>query len=288
MPRNGENIYLRKDGRFEGRYIVGRYENGRTKYASVYGKTKAEVREKMARAMGEFPDAVPDMMQEPFKEVAEKWLASKKEIIAPTSYFRYVDVLEREIYKEYGDTPVKDITEAEIIICRDRVAVRFAKAGKTPSQATIQLYCGVLSQVVAFASGKEKQTFMSEKVSEELGLSRDSYEIFDPQEISRVCKCAKNNKSPEMLAALVALYCGIRPGESAALEWDDISLESKWIYVHQSAHRIKAPKDADSKTILVTHELNQKKQIRHVDIPEPLVLYMKEIWRCCFCSGAML
>lgn len=45
--RKGENIYLRKDGRWEGRYPKGRKIDGRIKYGYVYGKTYTEVRQKM-------------------------------------------------------------------------------------------------------------------------------------------------------------------------------------------------------------------------------------------------
>lgn len=53
MSGKGENIYERKDGRFEARYLTGRDENGRTKYSSVYGKSRAEVREKLAEVKRE-------------------------------------------------------------------------------------------------------------------------------------------------------------------------------------------------------------------------------------------
>ena len=53
MPRTGENIYERKDGRFEARYIADRDENGKAVYKSVYGYSKAEVREKVEVAKKE-------------------------------------------------------------------------------------------------------------------------------------------------------------------------------------------------------------------------------------------
>lgn len=31
MARHGENIYKRKDGRYEGRYVTGKTINGKTK-----------------------------------------------------------------------------------------------------------------------------------------------------------------------------------------------------------------------------------------------------------------
>ena len=50
MSRRGDNIHKRKDGRWEGRYIKCRNENNKAVYASVYGKTYAEVKVKLAEA----------------------------------------------------------------------------------------------------------------------------------------------------------------------------------------------------------------------------------------------
>ena len=43
MPRRGENIYKRKDGRWEGRYRSANQLSGKAKYRSVYGKSYQEV-----------------------------------------------------------------------------------------------------------------------------------------------------------------------------------------------------------------------------------------------------
>ena len=43
MPKKGENIYKRKDGRWEGRYIVSYTPEHKAKYAYVYGRTYGEV-----------------------------------------------------------------------------------------------------------------------------------------------------------------------------------------------------------------------------------------------------
>lgn len=47
MPRRGENIYKRKDGRWEGRYIKG-HSGGKTQYGYVYARTYAEAKRKLA------------------------------------------------------------------------------------------------------------------------------------------------------------------------------------------------------------------------------------------------
>ncbi len=46
MSRKGESIFLRGDGRYEGRYIKCYDENGRAKYGSVYAKSYSECKKK--------------------------------------------------------------------------------------------------------------------------------------------------------------------------------------------------------------------------------------------------
>lgn len=46
MPKRGEHIHKRKDGRWEARYKCGISIAGKTLYKSVYAKTYAEVKEK--------------------------------------------------------------------------------------------------------------------------------------------------------------------------------------------------------------------------------------------------
>ena len=48
MARRGENIYHRKDGRWEGRYWIGTGPDGRRIYKSVYGRRYADVRRELA------------------------------------------------------------------------------------------------------------------------------------------------------------------------------------------------------------------------------------------------
>ena len=38
MARHGENIYKRKDGRYEGRYVIGRTLEGKTRFGYVYAQ----------------------------------------------------------------------------------------------------------------------------------------------------------------------------------------------------------------------------------------------------------
>ena len=50
MARTGENIYKRKDGRWEARYIVAYDSNGKAKYKYLYARTYTEVKAKLLNA----------------------------------------------------------------------------------------------------------------------------------------------------------------------------------------------------------------------------------------------
>lgn len=50
MSRTGENIYKRKDGRWEARYIDSYDGNGKAKYKYLYAPTYTEVKAKLLKA----------------------------------------------------------------------------------------------------------------------------------------------------------------------------------------------------------------------------------------------
>ena len=51
MSKRGENIYKRKDGRWEGRYIKHRSVEGKAVYGYVYGHSYKEARLKLTDAL---------------------------------------------------------------------------------------------------------------------------------------------------------------------------------------------------------------------------------------------
>lgn len=53
MPRKGENIYKRKDGRWEGRYVKGR-DGKKAIYGYVYSKSYSEVKKKLILKRAEY------------------------------------------------------------------------------------------------------------------------------------------------------------------------------------------------------------------------------------------
>ena len=55
MPKRGENIYKRKDGRWEGRYIRGRTASGQAEYGYVYADSYKACRAKRQQCIETLP-----------------------------------------------------------------------------------------------------------------------------------------------------------------------------------------------------------------------------------------
>ena len=61
MPKKGENIYKRKDKRWEARYIRGYKADGSARYGYCYAKTYREAREKLIAAKAD-PTLFPNLV----------------------------------------------------------------------------------------------------------------------------------------------------------------------------------------------------------------------------------
>ena len=272
--RTGENIWKRKDGRFEGRYITARDINGKAVYKSVYGKTKEEVRKKVRegkRGLGVSGDAWEGKS---FRDAAELWLEAKKGTVAETTYDIYRRALSGTVYPEYGETPLSRISDAEVEHYAKAVVERAKEAGKRPTQSMVRLSAGLMAQVLEFARGENGEGGVPDA-----RIGKNPYDSLTSKEMVRVCRCAKENESPEMLAVLLCLFGGLRIGEACALHWDDMDLETREIRVHATAQRVSLSEEGEKKTELKVMEIPRKTQIRRVKIPEELARYARKFYK---------
>ena len=273
MSRTGENIYKRKDGRYEARYIAERDANGKAIYRSVYGYSKAEVREKAEAAKVEIYGVQSPIAGKTFKQVAEEYLESAREDIASTTYDRYLDALERDVYPEYSNTPMADVTDAEVNRFLKVAPDLAEKRGRSLTNSGLLVVKAVMSNVINYAnsvSGVEKT---------EIVLDRTAYEELTTAELEMICLKAKHNHCSEMLAAILSIFCGMRTGELCALNSDDVDGVRNEIYIHETAHRVRNPKKdekGEKKTVIIIEEIPRKKQIRRVSYPAILNDYINE------------
>ena len=74
MSKRGMNIYKRKDGRWEGRYMKNNI-SGKKQYGYIYAKTYSEVKEKLIKTVNQSAKITDEKKEKVlFKEAAESWL----------------------------------------------------------------------------------------------------------------------------------------------------------------------------------------------------------------------
>jgi len=111
MPRRGENIRKRKDGRWEGRYIKNYDIYGKAKYASVYGKSYLEVKQKLITASSSI-DADTDIHKNKsllFREVLFLWLENNRIKLKPSTYSKYCRIIEKHLVPVVRNTPISTV-----------------------------------------------------------------------------------------------------------------------------------------------------------------------------------
>ncbi len=109
MARRGENIYKRKDGRWEGRYKCGFTNNGKVKYRSVYGHSYAEVRAKLVP----LKVAAPIMTASchlTVNTLFDEWLSAVKLRVKPSTYANYQMKVEKHILPVFGGLRYETLT----------------------------------------------------------------------------------------------------------------------------------------------------------------------------------
>lgn len=118
MSKKGENIYLRKDGRWERRYIKSRDLNGKARFGSVYGKHYHEVRKKLVviKCKQYQNNTVPIIQGSgSFEDWADYWLEILiSPYIKPETCAGYRRSLNKHIYPVLGRMNIREIEPRHI------------------------------------------------------------------------------------------------------------------------------------------------------------------------------
>lgn len=102
MPKRGENIRKRKDGRWEGRYKKTTTLNGKTQYSSVYGKTYKEVKEKLKECYNSPQKQPVNLTETTLGEIIRLWQEKNHMKHKGATETKYEYLIERHILPELG------------------------------------------------------------------------------------------------------------------------------------------------------------------------------------------
>lgn len=101
----GENIFKRKDGRWEARYIKGYELSGKIKYGFCYGKTYKEAKEKVTQHKAALMNGKPvesGRARHRFAFYCDAWLQIRRAKVKESTYVKYSTAIERHIKPKLG------------------------------------------------------------------------------------------------------------------------------------------------------------------------------------------
>lgn len=232
MARHGENIYRRKDGRYEGRYVIGRSETGKTKFGYVYARQYAQVRRLLAVKKAQyFAEAEAGRKSWiTLAEWMEYWLRSELlGSVKDITYQRYRAQIFRHILPELGACALGQLTPLLV-----RAFVECLQASGLRGN-TLQGIYRLLAAAMRFA---QDEGVVRKNPCARVRLhcpQNGEQRVFSRAEQEVVRRCARSQKD---LPVLLSLYTGMRLGEVCALKWSDVDWDNQTIAVRRTVQRV--------------------------------------------------
>ena len=271
--RGDSGISLRKDGRWEGRAVIGCDDKGLPVTKNVLAKTKSECVAKLK--------ALQDSIQAPLPEqpkpgiLLADWLdfwyqSYKKPNLRLNTQMSYGRRIYQHIIPALGGTQLNKLTTNDI----QQFYTKLKQSGRL---LRAELYGKGLSDQTVRGIHTTLHAALDKAVSEKLLFRNPAdgcrlppakareMQVLSPEEIQRLLIQAKEDGCFELL--LLELSTGLRRGKICALQWNDLNFRTGELRVERQVHRVKGE--------LVVSPPKTKASNRSVILPAPVAEVLK-------------
>ena len=269
MPRKGENIFKRGDGRWEGRFIKDHID-GKAIYGYVYGKSYKEVKDKKIAAVAalstETPSPIDQTGQPTVKDVTARWIEDLATIRKKSTIVKYTNQIENHIIPNLGDKRIDAVSNDDIVAFSNSLLNKKGLAPKTVSD--------ILSRVKSIRKYAVIQGYNVGFHPECISIPQPTPEIrvLTLMEEEVLLSYLRSKHDLTSLGILVCLFTGIRIGELCALMWSDVSLSEKELHIRRTMQRLKnLDANAEKRTYISIDEPKSRCSIRAIPIPDTIV-----------------
>ena len=273
---NGEgNIRKRKDGRWEGRYTAGHDpETGKQIFKNVLGKTQAEVKEKLKKALEE---AKKIDFTRTGKYTVEMWMEEWFENVCKikvraSSHQTYRGYIDHHIAPYIGDIPLEKLSTMDLqklyrkLMTKGRVErIESEKQSKGLSAKTVRNINQVISSAMDFAVAQKIVSVNPCKAVALPKVEHKEMQTIPAEHLEAFLREAKETGVYEMY--YIELATGLRRGELLGLKWQDIDWKNGIIKVRRQVARV----DGE----IVEAPLKTKNSYRAVTISQQAIEVLK-------------
>lgn len=255
---NGEgNIRKRKDGRWEGRYTAGHNPTtGKAIYKNVLGKTQAEVKEKLKKAIEETKGLdiakAESYTVGQWMDVWYKYYAKIK--VRVSSHKTYEGYIKNHIKPNIGNIPLTKLTTLDLQMMYQKLLtggrVDRLKSQNQPkglSAKTVRNLNQIISSAMKLAM---EQKLIAHNPADGCALPRVEHremKTLPAEQLAAFLNEAKKTGTYEMY--YLDLATGMRRGELLGLKWEDIDFDHGVIHIRRQVARLNgAVQEAPLKT----------------------------------------
>lgn len=276
MARHGENIYKRKDGRYEGRYVVGKTASGRTRFGYVYARQYAQARKMLLEKKAEqlrVEAAESAALRATLNDWMLHWMQNELlGSVKPSSFQTYRNQAVRHILPVLGSYTLGQLTPG---VVRDYLDALEASG---LAHSTVKGVYRLLAASMRFAleEGAIRRN-PCRKIRVQSCETREQ-RVLEALEQERLRAYAEKHAE---LPTLLSLYTGMRLGEVCALRWSDIDWERQTITVRRAAQRVARTSSGahSAKTLLLVGSPKTLRSHRVLPLPEFLLAKLRSLWR---------
>ena len=260
MPKYGENIYRRKDGRWEARYIVARLPGGKAKYRSVYGKTHKIARQKQLEAMQALAREAHASCELTVTELFAQYLAQTD--IKTSTRERYRFMLERHIAPYLGQKSAAELTAKELSDLLRHLKNHGRLDGKGGLSAKSVRDVAVFMKTLLHFAQREYHCVCDALNAKLPACTQKKIEVLSDAELAVLGKALPPSEKIS-LAVMLALHAGLRVGEVCALRAGDMDDLAGTVHICRTVQRmtlngtsqllVQRPKSDSSERIVPLH-----------------------------------
>lgn len=272
MAKHGENIYKRKDGRYEGRYVVGKKQNGQTRFGYVYGRQYSDVRNRLLEKKVQYLSSNAKQKytsKETLKDCLNLWLTCEiAGYVKASSFQTYQNLVKKHILPVLGDRYLGLITR-ETVLEYIQLLNR-----KGLAHNTVKAIYRILRAAMKYAVEKN---YITQSPCTRIKLytcEKQQQRVLTRKEYTRMRELAVERQE---LSVLLAMHTGIRLGELCALKWSDINWENFSLVIKRTVQRIhNLPlQNSTKKTTLFVSEPKSVSSHRVIPIPPFLLKLLR-------------
>ncbi len=271
MPRRGDNIRKRADGRWEGRYRTIT-ESGEIRYRSVYGKSYNDVKEKLADTIHRtysagglcrselLTDQEGATYNAGFCALAEEWLCEVEKSRKYSTYIKYKTLYQCHIQKLFSNDLFHQMTNSYI---QDQTATLEI------SDSTKHNMLAVIKQILRYAENRYGCP-MPSITNNSIHHKSHSIAVLNRTEQARLMQFLYEDMDISKAGIFLCLSTGLRLGEICSLKWEDIDPERGLLHVSRTVQRIRS-EEGPSKTILLETAPKTVFSNREIPMPDTLI-----------------